>query len=261
MDYEETFDQLKFFVKTGIIVLSVLVLVVVGIRYLPSAIYVTSSATSTKLPIYSVDHKDKLVSLSFDLSGGNKDIEQILEILVLNDIKATFFVTGDWIAKYPNEVNAIVAAGHDLGNNSETHPNMLQLTKQEVIEEILKTHSKVKELTGIEMNLFRAPYGDYNNQLIDVANELDYYSIQWNIDSKDWKDYSSNYIINTVMNPETLVTGSIILLHNGTKYTVDALETLINSLKEEGYSLVPISQLIFTDQFYLDENGRQFTKD
>lgn len=261
MDYEETFDKLKFFVKTGIIVLSVLVLIVIGIQYLPSAIYVTNSATSVKSPIYSVDCDKKLLSISFDAAGSNQNTEQILEILALHNIKATFFMTGEWILKYPEEVKEIAAAGHDIGNNSETHPHMTQLSKQESIEEILKTHSKIKELTGIDMNLFRAPYGDYNNSLIDITGELGYYAIQWNVDSMDWKDYGVESIIKTVVDNKNLGNGSIILMHNGgSKYTPEALDALIAYLKEDGYKFVPVSQLIFTDNFYLNEEGRQFGK-
>lgn len=260
MEYEETLEKIKFFVKTGIIVLSVLVLIVLGVQYLPSAIYVTNSANSTKLPIYSVDNNNKMISLSFDLTGGNKDIEKILEILALHNIKTTFFMTGEWIQKYPDEVKAIAANGHDLGNNTETHPNMSQLTRQEIIEEILTAHNRIKEITGTEMNLFRAPYGDYNNMIIEVAEELDYYSIQWNIDSLDWKDYGRDSILKAVLDNKNLNNGSIILLHSGTKYTADTLEMLIHCLQDDGYKLVPVSQLIYTDNYYLNDKGIQFEK-
>lgn len=260
MDYEESFDKLKFFIKTGIIVLSILVLIVLGIQYIPSAIYVTNSATSINLPIYSVDHNTKLISLSFDSAGDSQDTAQILEILSLYDIKATFFISGEWAKKYSEEVKEIAAAGHDIGNNSEGHKNMTQLSKQETIEEILKLHTKVKELTGVDMNLFRAPYGEFNNALIDITDELGYYSIQWNVDSMDWKDYGVESIIKTVVNHDNLGNGSIILMHNGAKYTPAALEAIIAYLQEDGYKFVPVSELIYTDNFYLNEEGRQFKK-
>jgi peptidoglycan-N-acetylglucosamine deacetylase len=260
MDYEETFDKIKFFVKTGIIVLSVLVLIVLGIQYMPSAIYVTNSATSINLPIYSVDHNSKLISLSFDSAGDNQDTAQILEILSLYNIKATFFISGQWLQNYSDEVKEIAAAGHDIGNNSESHQNMTQLSKQDTIEEILKLHTQVKELTGIDMNLFRAPYGEFSNLLINTTEELGYYSIQWDIDSMDWKDYGVDSIIKTVVKHDNLGNGSIILMHNGAKYTPAALEAIIIYLQEEGYQFVPVSALIHKDNFYLDEEGRQFEK-
>ncbi|MDF2803460.1 MAG: hypothetical protein K0S61_3363 [Anaerocolumna sp.] len=260
MDYEDTFDKLKFFIKTGIIVLSVLVLVVLGIQYIPSAIYVTNSATSIDLPIYSVDHNKKLISLSFDSALDNQNTEQILEILSLHNVKATFFITGEWAGKYKEEVKEIATAGHDIGNNSENYQDMTLLNKQETIEEILQLHIRVKELTGVEMNLFRPPYGEFNNSLMEITKELGYYSIQWNVDSMDWKDYGVESIIRTVVYNDNIENGSIILMHNGAKYTPKALEAVIIHLQENGYTFVPISQLIYKDNFYLNEDGRQFEK-
>lgn len=260
MDYDEKFDKIKFFVKTGIIVLSILVLIVLGIRYLPSAIYVTNSATSIDLPIYSVDHDEKLLSLSFDSTLDSQNTEQILEILSLHNVKATFFITGEWAGKYKKELKDIAAAGHDIGNNSESYQNMTQLTKQEIIEELLQLHIRVKELTGIEMKLFRAPYGEFNNSLIQVAKDLGYYSIQWNVDSMDWKDYGAESIIRTVAYEDEIKNGSIILMHNSAKYTTEALEGVIIHLQEEGYTFVPVSKLIYENNYYLDEDGRQYER-
>ncbi len=92
-------------------------------------------------------------------------------------------MTGGWVSEYPEDVKAIKAAGHDLGNHSETHKNMSQLSKEEQKEELMKVHEKVKELTGVEMELFRPPYGDYDDQVILTAKECGYYPIQWDVDS------------------------------------------------------------------------------
>ncbi len=260
MDNEEQQDKLKFFIKTGIVVLTFLVLMVLGIRYIPTAISVTNSANTKKLPIYCVDEKDNEVALSFDAAWGNEDTAEILEILALRNVKVTFFMTGGWVETYPDDVKAIAAAGHDLGNHSENHKHMSQLSKEECKDEILKTHNKVKELTGIDMSLFRPPYGDYNNTLIDAAGELGYHCIQWDVDSLDWKDYGVDSVVDMVVNNKHLGNGSIILCHNGAKYTKDALEAMIEGLQDKGYKIVPISQLIYTDDYYMDHEGRQFQK-
>lgn len=259
MDNEQQ-DKLKFFIKTGIAVLSFLVLMVLGAKYISTAVTVTNSANSERTPINCVDQKEKKVALSFDAAYGNEDTEEILEILALHNIKATFFLTGGWVNEYPADVKAIAAAGHDLGNHSDNHIHMSQLTKEECKAEILKTHNKVKELTGTEMNLFRPPYGDYNNTLIETTDDLGYYCIDWDVDSLDWKDYGVRSIVDTVLNNEHLGNGSIILFHNGSKYTKDALEDIIDRLEDKGYKIVPISELIYTDDYYLDEAGRQFKK-
>lgn len=169
-------------------------------------------------------------------------------------------MTGGWVEKYPEDVKAIAAAGHDLGNHSENHKHMSQLSKEECKEEILKVHNKVKELTGVEMSLFRPPYGDYNNTLIEATDELGYNCIQWDVDSLDWKDYGVKSIIDTVVDNKHLGNGSIILCHNGAKFTKDALENMIAGLEDKGYKIVPISQLIYTDDYYMDHEGRQFEK-
>ena len=169
-------------------------------------------------------------------------------------------MTGTWIEKYPDSVKAIAAAGHELGNHSENHKQMSKLSKEQCIDELIKPHNKVKELTGIEMTVFRPPFGDYNNTLIEAANECNYHTIQWDVDSLDWKDYGSKSIINEVCNHKHLGNGSIILCHNGAKYILDALDTVISTLKERGYEFVKVSDLIYTEEYYMDHEGRQFKK-
>lgn len=259
IDNEEK-EKLRFFIKTGIVVLSFLVICAFGVKYIPKALSVTNSANAKELPIYCVNCDEKKVSLSFDAAWGNEDTADILNILDKHDVKATFFMTGNFINKYPDDVKAIAEAGHDLGNHSENHKHMSQLTKEQSIEEITKPHKMVKDLTGIDMNLFRAPYGDYNNTLIQTTRELGYHCIQWDVDSLDWRDYGVESIVNTVVNHKHLGNGSIILCHNGAKYTKDALDSMITSLEEKGYEIVPVSQLIYTGEYDMDHEGRQFEK-
>lgn len=169
-------------------------------------------------------------------------------------------MTGGWVSSYPDDVKAIAKAGHDLGNHSENHKQMSQLSASECEEELMSVHEKVKELTGQDMVLFRPPYGDYNDNLIQTANGLGYHVIQWDVDSLDWKDYGTDSILNTVLNHKHLGNGSIILCHNGAKYTADALDALITGLKEKGFELVKISELIYTDNYEMDVEGRQHQK-
>jgi polysaccharide deacetylase family sporulation protein PdaB len=248
------------FMKVGIIVLSIIAIIGFGIKILPNAVTVSSTGSKRDLPIYCVNTEDKKVALSFDAAWGNEDTRNILAILDKYEIKVTFFMTGSWVEKYPEDVKAIAAAGHDLGNHSENHKQMSQLSKEQCIEEIMKAHIRVKELTGTQMNLFRPPYGDYNNTLIGAARECGYYTIQWDVDSLDWKDYGVKSIIKEVVDNKHLDNGSIILMHNGAKYTPDALETIIKGLQDKGYEIVPISQLIYTGEFTVDHTGRQFVK-
>jgi peptidoglycan/xylan/chitin deacetylase (PgdA/CDA1 family) len=169
-------------------------------------------------------------------------------------------MTGEWVNKYPEDVKAIAAAGHDLGNHSENHKQMSQLSKEQCTTELMKAHKKVKDLTGLDMNLFRPPFGDYNNNVVGTARDCGYYTIQWDVDSLDWKDYGTESIINKVVNNKHLGKGSIILMHNGAKGTPAALQSIITGLKDKGYEMIPISQLIHTGEYTIDHTGRQFAK-
>lgn len=148
---------------------------------------VSNSVNGRQLPIYCVDTAEKKIALTFDAAWGNEDTAQILEILKKHDVRVTFFMTGGWVESYPDDVKAILAAGHDLGNHSENHKNMSQLSDAEKKEELMKVHEKVRTLTGYEMFLFRPPYGDYDNAVVNVAKENGYYTIQWDVDTLDIK--------------------------------------------------------------------------
>lgn len=217
----------------------------------------SSRAGERELPVYCVQTDKKQVALSFDAAWGNEDTQKILDILAKYNVHVTFFMTGGWVSSYPEDVKKIQAAGHDLGNHSENHKNMSQLSKEEKISELMQVHNKVKELTGVEMNLFRPPYGDYDNEVITTATECGYYPIQWSIDSLDWKNYGVQDMIDRVLQHKALDNGAIILCHNGAKYTAQALEELITGLQEKGYELVPISQLIYKENYHMDATGKQ----
>ncbi|MBQ9768006.1 MAG: polysaccharide deacetylase family protein [Lachnospiraceae bacterium] len=246
-------------VKYSLLIFTLAFFLLAGSQVLNSTLSVSGKAK--KLPIYCVDTEEKKVALSFDAAWGNEDTRNLLAILKKHDVRVTFFMTGEWVGKYPDDVKAIAAAGHDLANHSENHKQMSQLTAEQCRTEIRKVHDRIKELTGVEMTLFRPPYGDYNNTLVEVTNELGYHCVQWDVDSLDWKDYGADSIINTVVNHKHLGNGSIILMHNGAKYTPEALEAVILGLKEKGYTIVPISELIYTENYEMDHEGRQHLKD
>lgn len=266
-DYQTVLQNVKKLVKNkvnnkGITIAGVLLILIAGILSTPKILSVTTSGNVSKkeLPIYCVETEKPQVALSFDAAWGNEDTQRILDTLAKHNVKVTFFMTGGWIENYPEDVKKIAAAGHDLGNHSHNHKQMSKLSKAECIEEIKKPHEMVKELTGIDMFLFRPPYGDYNNTLVEATYEIKYYPIQWDVDSLDWKDYGADDIVRRVINHKKLGNGSIILCHNGAKYTADALDALITGLQDKGYELVPISQLILRDNYYMNHEGRQCAK-
>lgn len=234
-------------------------LLLISALMLPAAVMVSTTVGSRELPIYCVQTDQKKIALTFDAAWGNEDTAELLSILERNQIHATFFLTGGWVDSYPDDVKAIASAGHDIGNHSQTHPEMSKLSKDQIQEELMSVHEKVKELTGQNMCFFRPPYGDYNNLVIQTATECGYLSIEWNIDSLDWKNYGVQSIIDRTAESSELSNGSIILMHNGAKYTKDALETVILSLKAKGYEFVTLSELVYKDHFHMDATGKQIS--
>lgn len=234
----------------------------VGVKYSDKGIFTASSSAvnGRELPIYCVQTDEPKIALTFDAAWGNEDTREIMEILKKHNVKVTFFMTGGWVDAYPDDVKYILSEGHDLGNHSENHKNMSQLSDAEKKTELMTVHDKVKALTGYDMFLFRPPYGDYDNAVIKTARECGYYAIQWDVDSLDWKDYGVDSIIKTVTRHKHLGNGSIILCHNGAKYTAQALDTLISTLQEAGYTFVPLSELIYRDNYTMDHEGRQLPK-
>ncbi len=213
------------------------------------------SGNSKQLPIYSVDVPEKKVALTFDCAWAAQDIGEILETLKKENVKATFFIVGQWMQKYPEQVKAIAAAGHDIANHSDTHPHMTPMSADKIRKEIRNANERIEQLTGKKCSLFRAPYGDYNEKVVRAASEEGQYVIQWDVDSLDWKDLQVENICDRVLGK--VKNGSIILMHNDTKYTAKALPELIKRLKDKGYSLVPVSELIYKDNYYIDFEGRQ----
>ena len=174
-----------FLQKTGILALCLAVVLVGAVFFGEDTVPASALVQSRKLPIYCVQTEKPKVSLSFDAAWGNEDTADLLSILEKYNVKTTFFMTGGWVESYPEDVKAISAAGHDLGNHSENHKQMSQLSTEDCKKEIQEVHEKVKELTGKDMMLFRPPYGDYNDTLIEAANNLGYHVIQWDVDILD----------------------------------------------------------------------------
>ena len=230
-----------------------------GVHYKETGSLVPTSgaAANRELPIYCVQTEEPKIALTFDAAWGNQDTKKIMEILKKHNVKVTFFMTGGWVDTYPDDVKMILAEGHDLGNHSQNHKNMSQLSDSEKEAELMSVHNKVKDLTGYEMFLFRPPYGDYDSALVTTAKKCGYYAIQWDVDSLDWKDYGVESILKTVTENEHLGNGSIILCHNGAKYTAEALDTMITTLKDAGYTFVPLSELIYKEKYHMDNEGRQ----
>ena len=216
---------------------------------------IVTAALQRQLPIYCVKKDDKVVSLSFDAAWGNEDTQQLIDILGKYNIKATFFVVGEWVDKYPESVKALFDAGHEIMNHSNDHKYFSKMSAAEIIQDINLCNDKIEAVTGVRPTLFRPPYGDYNDNVVSTVNSIGMYPIQWDVDSLDWKDLSAQDIQSRVL--KRVQPGSIVLFHNAAKNTPAALGGIIEGLIAQGYSFLPISQLIYTDNYTIDHTGRQ----
>src|SRR5699024_8080422 len=208
-----------------------------------------------RLPIYNVERDDKKIAISFDAAYGDEYTLDILATLDKYDIKTTFFLVEFWADKFPHQVKEIYERGHEIGNHSATHPNMSELSREQMAKELNDTGNKIEEIIGEKPILFRPPYGDYNNAVIEVAEENDYYTIQWDIDSLDWKELGVEPVVDKVV--RDVSSGSIVLFHNNAKYVKDYLPLVLEGLIEEGFEIVPISELIHKDNYEMNNNGTQ----
>ena len=220
-------------------------------------VFQTAQNEQRKLPIYCVQTDQKQVAISFDAAWGADDTDTLLTILQQENVPATFFLCGYWVEKYPEEVQKIAAAGHTLGNHSSTHPHMASLDAQAIRHELRQCGEAVEQLTGQKMELFRAPFGEYDNEVIEIAAEEGYYTIQWDVDSLDWMEKGVEAEIRQVLEHPHLGNGSILLFHNDAKYTPQALQPILQGLKDQGYEIVPIAELIHRGPYRMDVEGRQ----
>lgn len=216
------------------------------------------SASMRELPIYSVDTKENVMALGINCAWDDGDIESILDTLEKAQVKATFFMVGEWCDKYPQSVKKIAAAGHEIGSHSDSHADMTKLSKEEIIQELDASGEKIEALTGKKPTLLRCPSGAYNNLAVATAREEGWEVIQWDVDTRDWKGLSEEEIINNVT--KHLQKGSIALLHSGAKNTAQALPQLIEEIKNRGFQIKLVSEIIYKGSYTLDHTGRQFEK-
>ena len=213
------------------------------------------SASTRQLPIYCVQKDYKVLSISFDAAWGNEDTQQLIDILGKYNVKATFFVVGEWVDKYPESVKALSDADHEVMSHSNTHAHFNSLSSQEIIDDLTACGEKIAAVTGTQPTLFRCPYGEYDDHVINAVRSMGIEPIQWDVDSLDWKDLSAADITKRVTSK--VQPGSIVLFHNAALHTPEALPAIIQTLLQEGYTFVPISQIILTGEYTIDHTGRQ----
>lgn len=233
------------------------IIVLLGVPWLiDNPAIVGAAATTRELPIYCVQRDNKCVSLTFDAAWGNEDTETLIAILNKYKINATFFVVGAWVDKYPESVKALAEAGNEVMSHSDDHAHFSKLSETQIVDNLNKCNKKIESVTGVKPLLFRCPYGEYDDHVIKAVKSIGMTAIQWNVDSLDWKGISAAEITQRVTSK--VVPGSIILFHNAAEHTPEALPGIIEKLIADGYTIVPVSQLLLTGDYAIDHTGMQY---
>lgn len=214
------------------------------------------SATDDRLlPIYSVETDEKVLAITFDSAWTAEDLPNICNTLDEYNCKATFFVVGSWAEKYPESVKMLAERGHEIAGHSYNHAHYNNLSHDELISDMDKCDRVIYDLIGKNTRIFRSPYGEYNNTVVNAAKESGRVLIQWDVDSLDWKDLSCEEMLKRIT--PNVKNGSIILLHNGTKYTASSLPVILKTLTQNGYSFKTVGDLIYKENYVINQEGRQ----
>ena len=208
-----------------------------------------------ELPIYRVETIEKKVAISFDCAWGVDYTDKLLEIMQEHNVKCTFFAVEFWTKKYPEYIKKIDDYGHEIGTHSASHPYMSKLSSENIVKELSSSSKAIQDITGKRVELFRAPYGDYNDRLIQTARTLNLYTIQWDVDSLDWKNLTKQKIASRVI--QNVKNGSIVLFHNQGLHTAEALGDIIDTLHNRGYKFVCIGELIYKNNYKMLSDGTQ----
>jgi len=241
--------------KRHIAVLSTVLAAALIFGIIDSPAIIGASATTRKLPIYSVGRDSKAVALTFDAAWGNEDTQTLIDILGRYNVNATFFVVGDWAEKYPESVKALHDAGNEVMNHSDDHAHFAPLSTDEIISNVNRCNDKVEAVTGVRPTLFRAPYGEYDDHVVTAVQSIGMQVVQWDVDSLDWKDYDAKTIYSRVTGK--VQPGSIILFHNAALHTPEALPSIIEYLIQNGYEIMKVSDLLLKENYHIDNTGRQ----
>lgn len=226
----------RFFsnIVIAFVVMAVATICAFGISYV-SASQIVNGA------YYAGNQKSNKVSLMINVYWGTEYIDGMLETLKNNGVHVTFFVGGTWAARESEMLKKIYLAGHEIGNHGYYHLDHAKISTEKNYEEISNTHKIVKEILGVEMNLFAPPSGAYNKKTVEIANGLGYKTIMWTTgkDTIDWRDKDEELIFERAT--KNCKGGDFVLMHP-TMATAGALDRIVKKIKSDGLEIVPVSE-------------------
>lgn len=232
------FYVLKLSNKTIVIIsLLVIIFICAGIKVTNLNIPVFGDSK----PIYEGVKSKKIMAFTCNVAWGNEFIPKLLQILEEKNIKITFFIEGRWADKFPELLRLIESKGHEIGNHGYSHAHHAQLSIEQNIDEIKKAEESIEKIIGKKTILFAPPSGEFSDNTVKAAKELDYKLIMWTIDTIDWKKPGVDYIVNKVI--DNAGNGKIVLMHP-TEDTIRALPTIIENLENKGYKISTVSSIL-----------------
>ena len=234
-------------------ILLALVAIIALVALVACACALPANAQTKHLPIYCVQD-DSRIAITFDAAWGADKTTAIVDVLCAHNARATFFLTGFWLDAYPSQALYAYQRGMQLGNHSVHHHNMGSMTRQQCYDEIASVNSQIRSITGAHPTVFRAPFGDYGDNLLSLLTDMGMQCIQWDVDSLDWKGLSADVLVDRVVS--RCRAGSIILCHNNSDHILEALPTILETLQRQGYTFVTVGELVQGKHGTIDHTGR-----
>ena len=230
---------------------------VAGIFYIinhPALVGIT--ARERALPIYSVGRDDDAIALTFNITTAeDAHTATVAEVLNAFDVRATFFVTGEWVRENGGFAAELARSGHELMNLSDDHCLLRKRPAAEVQANVRAGSDAIEAITGTRPTVFRAPYGEYDDKIVALVAGLGMRTVQWSVDSGDWRGRDAAAIVRQVQ--RRAFPGAIVLLHSNLEQTALAMPDLLEGLLQQGYILIPVSELVHETEFTISITGRQ----
>lgn len=197
--------------------------------------------------VWEVPTEEKYIAFTFDDGPDSRNTPKILELLKQYEAKATFFLIGDRVERFPEIVRQELQQGHEIANHSYRHPSFQGLSSATLETELTKTQDAIYQATGQKPVLFRPPGGYYNERIIQMSKQQHLQMVlwSWHQDTKDWRSPGVQKIVNKVLNNAR--NGDIILMHDfvhNSSQTYEALKIILPELKKRGYSFITVSELL-----------------
>ena len=222
------------------IIIAVMLCLVAGFAIFMGVNSVHTSSTVAGV-YYNGDKNSNKISLMINVYWGNEYIDNMLQTLREKNVKTTFFIGGTWAVMNEGYLKKIVSDGHEIANHGYHHKDHDKISEQENLNQIKNTHTIIKELVNVEMNLFAPPSGAYNKSTVEGAKSLGYKTIMWTRDTIDWRDHDEEVIYQRAI--KNAHGGDLVLMHP-TEATMKALPRIIDYLQEKGFELTTVSNTI-----------------